>query len=66
MSSDNYNYGAFPPEDDVDAFAHFMEFLKVGQVAPDPELTELATGERMRLSSLTRQGLTVIEFGSLT
>lgn len=66
MSSDNYNYAVFPPEDDVDAFAHFMEFLKVGQVAPDPELTELVTGERMRLSSLTRQGMTVIEFGSLT
>lgn len=66
MTSDNYNYGGFPPEDDVDAFAHFMEFLKVGQVAPDPELTELVTGERMRLSSLTRQGMTVIEFGSLT
>ena len=66
MSSEEYNYAIFPPEDDVDAFAHFMEFLKVGQLAPDPELTELASGERMRLRSLTRQGMTIIEFGSLT
>jgi len=66
MSSDDYNYAVFPPEDDVDAFAHFMEFLKVGQRAPDPELTELATGEQVHLSAITRQGITVIEFGSLT
>jgi len=66
MSLEEYNYAAFPPEDDVDAFAHFMEFLKVGQLAPDPELTELASGERMRLRSLIRQGMTIVEFGSLT
>ena len=66
MSSEEYNYAVFPPEDDVDAFAHFMEFLKVGQLAPDPELTELASGKRMRLRSFTRQGMTIIEFGSLT
>jgi hypothetical protein len=66
MRPEEYNYAVFPPEDDVDAFAHFMEFLKVGQPAPDPELTELATGERVRLSSVTRQGMTIIEFGSLT
>jgi len=66
MSSEEYNYAIFPPEDDVDAFAHFMEFLKVGHLAPDPELTELASGKRMRLRSFTRQGMTIIEFGSLT
>ena len=66
MTSDAYNYPVFPPEDDVAAFAHFMEFLKVGQLAPDPELTDLDSGEPLRLSSLTRQGMTIIEFGSLT
>jgi hypothetical protein len=66
MSSEEYNYAVFPPEDDVDAFAHFMEFLKVGQIAPDPELYPLDASEPLRLSSLTRQGMTIIEFGSLT
>ncbi|HVX29678.1 MAG TPA: hypothetical protein VHA53_04295 [Nitrolancea sp.] len=66
MSSDDYNYAIFPPEDDVDAFAHFMEFLKVGQIAPDPELYPLDTSEPVRLRSVTQTGMTIIEFGSLT
>lgn len=66
MSSNSYNYAVFPPEDDVDAFAHFMEFLKVGQIAPDPELYPLDSEDAVRLSSITRQGMTIIEFGSLT
>ncbi|HVB63365.1 MAG TPA: hypothetical protein VNE17_01455 [Nitrolancea sp.] len=66
MTADAYNYPVFPPENDVSAFAHFMEFLKVGQLAPDPELTDLDSGELLRLSSLTHQGMTIIEFGSLT
>jgi hypothetical protein len=66
MTLDAYNYPVFPPENDVEAFAHFMEFLKVGQLAPDPELAELDSGKRIRLSSLTRQGMTIVEFGSLT
>ena len=66
MTSNEYNYPVFPPENDVEAFAHFMEFLKVGQLAPDPEMTELDSGELIRLSSLTRQGMTIVEFGSLT
>ena len=66
MDSADYNYAVFPPEDDVEAFGRFMEYLKVGQKAPDPELTDLESGERVRLSALTAQGMTVIEFGSLT
>jgi hypothetical protein len=66
VTADAYNYPVFPPENDVEAFAHFMEFLKVGQRAPDPELTELDTGDPIRLSSLTSQAMTIVEFGSLT
>lgn len=66
MTTDAYNYPVFPPENDVEAFAHFMEFLKVGQPAPDLELTDLDSGQPIRLSSLTRQGMTIVEFGSLT
>ncbi len=66
MHLDAYNYPVFPPEDDVEAFARFGDYLKVGQHAPDPELTDLDSGDRVRLTSLTRQGMTIIEFGSLT
>jgi hypothetical protein len=66
MNASSYNYAVFPPEDDVEAFARFTEFLKVGHHAPDPELTELDSGERIRLSERTRQGMTIVEFGSLT
>lgn len=65
-SADSYNYASFPPEDDVDAFLCFPEIVKVGTRAPDPELTDLETGEPVRLSEVTRRGVTVIEFGSLT
>lgn len=66
MSTEAYNYPVFPPENDVEAFARFGEHLKVGQHAPDPELIDLETSARVRLSSLTRQGMTIVEFGSLT
>lgn len=66
MNPEAYNYAVFPPEDDVEAFARFGEYLKVGQQAPDPELTDLDTGDRVHLRALTSQGMTVIEFGSLT
>lgn len=66
MSTEAYNYPVFPPENDVEAFARFAEHLKVGQHAPDLELIDLETGARVRLSSLTRQGMTIVEFGSLT
>jgi len=63
---DDYNYAVFPPEDDVEAFRDWPEFLKAGARAPDPELRYLDSGRPVRLSEWTRRGLTVIEFGSLT
>ncbi len=65
-NAEDYNYAVFPPEDDVEAFARFSEFLKVGQHAPDALLTDLASGETVQLRDYTRQAMTVIEFGSLT
>lgn len=61
-----YNYATFPPEDDVEFFARFAEHLKVGGTAPDPPLTDPATLGETRLSTYTRQGLTVVELGSVT
>lgn len=66
MDAGSYNYPIFPPEDDVEAFSRFHEYLKVGHRAPDPELVDLASGEPVRLSSLTQHGITIVEFGSLT
>lgn len=65
-SSDPYNYPSFPAESDVDVFQAFPDIVKVGTSAPDPELIDLETGNLVRLSDFTKQGITVIEFGSLT
>ena len=61
-----YNYPHFPLDMDGHDFTRFPEFLKVGERAPDGELTDAATGERVRLSSLWKPGPAVIEFGSIT
>jgi hypothetical protein len=66
MTPEQYNYTTFPPEDDVATFTRFPEYLKIGAHAPDPPLFDLDSGETINLSSFTRRGLTVIEFGSLT
>lgn len=61
-----YNYAVFPPDDDVEHFARFAEHLKAGERAPDPPLVDLETLDETRLSASTREGLTIVEFGSLT
>jgi len=66
MTATAYNYKIFPPDGDVEAFSNFSSYLKVGNTAPDPELVDLATGGAARLSDYSAQGLTVVEFGSLT
>ena len=66
MKAQGYNYSVFPPDDDVEAFAAWPEFLKAGHRAPDPRLLDLDSGEVVRLTEVTRDGLTVVELGSLT
>lgn len=66
MPSSAYNYANFPPEDDVEAFSRFASHLKVGDRGPDPQLIELDNLATTRLSDFTDQGITVVEFGSLT
>lgn len=62
----DYNYATFPTEDDVTYFSAFWELLKPGERAPEVELLDLAGDTRVSLTDITRQGLTVIELGSLT
>ncbi len=64
--TNTYNYATFPTEDDVDYFSAFWELLKPGERAPDVELIDLASGATTPLTEITRQGLTIIELGSLT
>jgi hypothetical protein len=67
MDVEAYNYATFPSDDDVEFFAGFWEHLKPGEKAPDPQLLNLATGQPISLSAVTRQhSLTVVELGSLT
>lgn len=66
MAGDGYNYGTFPPEDDVEVWQRWAEVCKAGSKAPDPKLTDLDSGDKVRLSDITRRGLTVVELGSLT
>ena len=60
-----YNYAVFPPPDDAEHFRAFPAVLPVGSRAPDFTAVRL-DGTAVRLSEYTRQGPTVIEFGSVT
>lgn len=66
MSRRPYNYPSFPLDMEEDVFQAFPHALKVGQPAPDGEAVSLAGGDRVRLSDLWRQGMLVLEFGSIT
>jgi hypothetical protein len=66
VSSATYNSAAFPVESDVEDFERFPEIVKVGTHAPETVLTDLGSGEQVNLRDVTRRGLTILEFGSLT
>lgn len=64
---DPYNYEGYDPgEREEKDFARFQEILRVGQEAPDFEVTRLEDGEKVRLSDLAAQSNVVLEFGSFT
>jgi hypothetical protein len=61
-----YNATSFPVDSDVEDFANFPNICTVGTTAPDTLLTDLDSGEPTSLRDITRNGLTILEFGSLT
>ncbi len=61
-----YNYESFPLTMSNDDFEGFPHGLKAGQKAPDGELVDAATGERVKLSDHWADGPVMIEFGSVT
>jgi hypothetical protein len=61
-----YNYPVFPENMDAEAFEQFPRLLKVGQAAPDGEVTNVASGGRLSLSQFWSRKYLVIEFGSTT
>lgn len=66
-SAAEYNYASFPLDMDMPYFKGFREHApRPWGTAPDGELTNAATGERVKLSELWKKGHLVIEFGSIT
>jgi hypothetical protein len=65
-SATPYNAPSFPVDSDVEDFARFPDIVKVGTHAPETTLTDLETGNPVNLRDITRQGVTILEFGSLT
>jgi hypothetical protein len=66
-SAHEYNYTSFPLDLDMGSFKAFRDGAPApGESAPDGELTNAKTGERVKLSDLWKQGHLVIEFGSIT
>lgn len=65
-TEDSYNSSDFPVESDVEDFERFPDIVKVGTTAPDTELTDLDSGNPVSLRDMTREGVTILEFGSLT
>jgi len=63
---ESYNYPIFPTDMDNSAFDAFPKLLKVGQAAPDAQVTRLPEGQPVQLSEYWNRKFLVIEFGSLT
>ena len=61
-----YNYQSFPLTMGTEDFEAFPDGLKAGQKAPDGELVDAASGERVKLSHHWAESPVVIEFGSIT
>lgn len=60
----DYNYASFPADMDMATFNGFRDHIRPGMKAPDGELTDAATGERVRLSDFWKGGPLIVEFGS--
>ena len=63
---DPYNYAVFPLDTDSAHFAGFRDHLKAGDRAPKGTLTELESGEEVRLHRQWRSGPLMLEFGSFS
>ena len=61
-----YNYREFPIDMEMPDFERWPGLIAAGERAPDGELVDAASGERVLLSDLWRRGTLVIEFGSVT
>ncbi len=61
-----YNYASFPTDMQGPDFESFRNRMHVGDVAPEGELIEVASGLPVKLSEYRGSGPLVIEFGSIT
>ena len=62
----DYNYSSFPADMDGHDFANFPSILSAGGAAPDGELTDAHSGERVLLSSYWKSKAVVVEWGSFS
>ena len=63
---DDYNYDVFDMARESPVFAEFRTSLHVGERPPSFPVEDLATGDQIELSSLWRNSVAIIEFGSFT
>lgn len=63
---DDYNYAHFPEDLEEPVFEAFKAHLKAGERAPTGTLVDAHSGDEVRLATLWRAPLVVLEFGSLT
>jgi hypothetical protein len=64
--TDAYNYDVFDLERENQHFDGFLDHLHVGTRPPGFELEDLASSELVKLSSLWRTQIAILEFGSFT
>jgi len=62
----DYNYPVFPEDMEGPVFEQYPRLIKVGDSAPDAELTRLGDRVRLKLSEYWHRKYLVIEFGSFT
>lgn len=61
-----YNHPTFPLDLEEPLFEAFPGVLPPGERAPDGELVDLASGEKVRLRQIWKRGPVMVEFGSFS
>lgn len=67
MTPDEYNYRHFVLDENEQAnFRAFRDLMHAGDDAPDGDLVDARSGERVTLSALWKRKHLILEFGSFT
>lgn len=67
MTPEEYNYAVFEMAREMPVIEAFADVpVRPGTHAPSFPLEDLASGERVEMRQLWRDGLVIVEFGSFT